>query len=495
MSRPAARPPDRGELTDADLVALLEGWPSAGHGPLPPRLAHALRRLIDVGAMPSGWRLPPERTLARALAVSRSTVTKALDELRDQQRLASRQGSGTYVVGSATTAAFGTRVAAHLLSGPGIDLAKGDAPDLSHLPNVSIEMWQLNAICGGAAVNTAGLPATRQAIADLYSQGGVTGRSRPTTPDEVHVTAGSHQANHLLVSTFVPRSGAVALAEYSYPGIFDILDSCEVRPVPVRLDGAGMVPESLDEALRRHRPGLVYFQAGPYIPTGHVTPVGRMRALADVVDRHGATVIEDTTVAAMVFDSDAPMLADNCRTATVVSTGSLSKICFAGIRLGWIRAPVAIIEETVYRHLGTDLGPSVPSQLLALELLPSLDRIIAERRRRMAMAVDAALEQLERLIPEAIVQRPDGNSVLWARFPIDDAAHLVETARLYGVRVAPGAIHAAQKTPGPFVRIDVDRPAELVQEGIQRLASAWRDLHRGTCRVALATSDARNAAE
>lgn len=467
------------EGSGPDLVAMLEGWASAGHGSLSRRLAHAVRHLVDTGVLPGGWRLPPERALAGQLAVSRSTITQALDELRGEGRLTSTQGSGTYVAGPATPVAVGTRVAEHLSSGPGIDLAKGDAPDLSHLPPVTIEMWQLNATCGGAAVNTAGLPAVRQAIAELYSRGGTTGPPRPTEPDQIHVTAGSHQASFLLVSTLAARGKTVAVAEFSYPGIFDVFDNCEVHPVPVRLDRAGMLPESLDEVLRRDQPAVLYFQAGPQIPTGQVTPVSRLRALAEVVDQHGVPVIEDTTVASLAFGGTAPMLADHCRVATAVSTGSLSKTCWAGMRLGWIRGPVPTIEHTIYRHLGTDLGPSVPSQVLALELLPHLDDIAAERRRRLETAVDTALDQLTDLIPDAAITRPDGGSVLWARFPIEDSTALVNVARRHSVRIAPGSIHTVGKTPGPFVRVDVDRHPGLVREGIDRLARAWHDVASG----------------
>jgi DNA-binding transcriptional MocR family regulator len=459
-----------------DLVALLGGWAVTGHGSLPRRLAHGLRQLIDAGVLPGGWRLPPERTLAGRLAVSRTTVTQALDDLRGEGRLQSRQGSGTFIAGPAVPPRFGTRVAEHLSSGPGIDLAKGDAPDLSHLPPVSLETWQLNASCGGAAVNAPGLPGMRHAIAELYARGGTTGRPRPTAAEQIHVTAGSHQASHLLFSTLAGRGAAVAVAEYSYAGIFDILDSCELRPVAVRLDRAGMVPESLDKALTRDRPAALYFQAGPQIPTGQVTNRSRVRALASVLDRHRLTVVEDTTIAAMAFGGVAPMLADHCRAATVVSTGSLSKTCWAGLRLGWIRGPVPIVEESIYRHLAWDLGPSVPSQLLALQLLPHLDVIADERRHRLEAAVDTALDQLREGLPAATIIRPDGGSVLWARLPIDDSTLLVDVARRHGVRIAPGSIHTAGKAAGPFIRIDVDRPTGVVREGIERLALAWREL-------------------
>ena len=261
----------------------------------------------------------------------------------------------------------------------------------------------------------------------------------------------------MLISTLAGRGSTVAVAEYSYPGIFDILDSCDVRPVPVRLDRAGMIPESLDQVLTRDRPAVLYFQAGPQIPTGQVTNGSQSARLARCWTATAVTVIEDTTVAALAFDGVAPMLADHCRVATVVSTGSLSKTCWAGMRLGWIRGPVPIIEESIYRHLGWDLGPSVPSQLLALQLLPPSRR---HRRRAPAptrAAVDTALDQLAESIPEATIIRPDGVRCSGRAFR-STTALLVDVARRHGVRVAPGSIHAAGKAPGPFIRIDVDRP-------------------------------------
>jgi DNA-binding GntR family transcriptional regulator len=82
-----------------DLVAMLDGWATTGHGALPRRLAHAMRHVVSAGVLPPGWRLPPERRLAEALSVSRATVTQALDELRGEGLLTSTQGSGTYVAG------------------------------------------------------------------------------------------------------------------------------------------------------------------------------------------------------------------------------------------------------------------------------------------------------------------------------------------------------------------------------------------------------------
>lgn len=131
----------------------------------------------------------------------------------------------------------------------------------------------------------------------------------------------------------------------------------------------------------------------------------------------------------------------------------------------------------VLRHLASDLGASVPSQLLAQQLLPSLPTIAATRRERLARSVGDALAQLRQTIPEVRIDAPDGGSILWAKLPIADVGPLVDVARQHGVRIAPGHIHFSDKAPGPFLRIDVDRSAHTVREGIRRLGHAWQEIH------------------
>ena len=76
------------------LADLLGRWPAAD-GPLYRLLATRIGRLADTGELPPGIRLPPERALAAALAVSRNTVALAYQVLRDDGMAESRQGSGT----------------------------------------------------------------------------------------------------------------------------------------------------------------------------------------------------------------------------------------------------------------------------------------------------------------------------------------------------------------------------------------------------------------
>jgi DNA-binding GntR family transcriptional regulator len=63
------------------LVGLLGDW-GAPPGPLYRNLARALQRVVELGELQPGQRLPAERQLASALAVSRATVVAAYDQLR-----------------------------------------------------------------------------------------------------------------------------------------------------------------------------------------------------------------------------------------------------------------------------------------------------------------------------------------------------------------------------------------------------------------------------
>ena len=65
--------------------------------PVSTQLYVALRDLILSGGFSAGDRLPASRTLARDLALSRTTVIDAFDRLTAEGLIESRVGAGTYV--------------------------------------------------------------------------------------------------------------------------------------------------------------------------------------------------------------------------------------------------------------------------------------------------------------------------------------------------------------------------------------------------------------
>jgi DNA-binding transcriptional MocR family regulator len=473
------------QANQADLgrgvAGVLGDWSASGHGTLPRRLAHALRRSIQSGLIAAGTRVPAERQLAETLSVSRATVTQALDELRADGLVTSTPGRGTFVVAPATGMPAGTRVAEHLSGLHGIDLATGNPPDASHLPPVHLDVGAMLAQGGGPGMYPLGLPAMRESVAAHLRRS--TGRHIDAA--EVHVTSGAHQAMALMVACLAGPTRPLVVEQPNYPGIFDIADGLGIEVIAVRGDSAGIDPEALERVVRERQPGAVYLQAGPHNPTGRVARAARVERLAAIVDRGDVAVIEDSTLGPLSFDGEPhPLLADACRTALVVSVGSLSKVAWAGLRIGWLVAPAPLIDRSMFRRLGHDLGASVPSQLLAMALMPHFDEIAAIRRAALRESVTRAMEHVQQVLPEGRFTPPEGGSVIWLALPIDDSNALVHLAARHGVHVAPGSISMAGRVPGPYLRICVDRPWDVVREGLDRLGRAWREL-RGTRPVVL----------
>ena len=460
----------------------MAGWADHGHGSLSQRLAYGLRRLIDAGLLEPGAPIPPERTLAADLAVSRSTVTAALDLLRAEGVIVSRQGRGTFVagIGRELDPEATNRMAVHLVDGAGgIDLAVGNPADVSHLPPVSLDVADMLASGAGPAFLPLGLPALRAAIAERHTATGL-----HTDPEEVHITSGAHQAISLLIASLAARRQPIAAESPGYPGFFDILEGLGHPFTALRADRAGIVPESLADALRSGA-RVVYVQAAAQNPTGVVTAPARLRALADVLDEHEAIVIEDATLAELVFAGRPEIdLARLCRRATVISVGSYSKVLWAGLRVGWMRGPVPVIDRTLHRRLALDLGPAAPSQLLTLGLLPHVDEIAARRRTFLASAVERGAACLRAEIPEWHVPEPEGGSALWVDTGLRDTEPLVQVAHRHGVHLAPGSIAVEGRRPDSHLRVCVDRPWPLVEVGIRRIGAAWRDLTRGRTPIA-----------
>jgi DNA-binding transcriptional MocR family regulator len=420
--------------------------------------------------------------LASSLAVSRATVTAALDELRADGTLISRQGSGTVVAGDGAggRAVGSARVASHFTVGrAGIDLATGNPPDASHLPPLKLDVTDLITDGEGPGTQPLGLPALRAALAARHTDQGLF-----TQPEQIHITNGAHQATSVSLRTMAGRGSVIAVEDTSYPGIYDVIDGMGATAVPLERDSAGIRPESLDAALGKHHAAAVYLQSGPHNPTGRLSPASRVRALAEVLDRHSACVVDDIALDELAFDRrPRPRLAQLCRSATVFTICSVSKVTWGGLRVGWIRASEPMIERTLHVRLSFDLGASVPAQIIVLRLLPELDAIAEQRRATLVELVDRAVAQFAVDLPTWTIDSPQGGSVLWARTPAPDTGAFCQLAARHGVRVAPGSVARADRMPDPHVRVCVDRPWPVVEEGIRRLATAWADVTADTAPV------------
>jgi DNA-binding transcriptional MocR family regulator len=432
------------------------------------RLALGLQHLIVGELIATGTRLPAERALADALHVSRPTITAALGELRGLGLLASRQGSGTWVADRDAPARPVPAMAELVLTDHGINLAAATAPDAAHLGPLRIGLGNLLAGSPAHGYDPVGLPDLRERIAARLAR-----RALPTSADEIIVTNGAHHALALILGALVRPGDRVIVEEHTYGGFVDLLDVARARPIPVTRDDEGPCPDALDRAIRRSQPRLVYLVPSIHAPSGMGTTAARRREIAGVLDRHEALVVADETLAELHDGERAPSLVALCSVASVLTVESLSKSAWGGLRIGWIRAPRALREPILRHRSRVDLGTPVVAQHVASQVEARIDRLLRDRNPALRDKAAHLQRRLAARMPAWSVPLPDGGLCLWARLPVDDASSYVEAAARNGVVVMAGAVARADRAPDPHIRICFDRSVQILDEAVERMATAW----------------------
>jgi DNA-binding transcriptional MocR family regulator len=466
------------------LMDRLGRW-SSGRGPLYVLLAARLRGLIDEGELAPGTRLPPDRALASALAVGRSTVVAAYDTLVDEGRIVRRQGSGTRVAGNGAGSVAGQAVSAttgapmflHLLEPKdgviALACAAPDTPPAELAEAYARIVPRLADTTGDIGYYPMGHPTLCRAIARRYTERGV-----PTEPDQILVTNGGQQALSLLARAFVRPGDRVLVESSTYPGALEAFReaSAVLRTLPVGLTG-------LAAAAREHRPALAYAITTYHNPTGAVLSALHRRGLVEIAAAAGIPLIDDEVLADLGFPGEQTPPGLAAYSEHVLSIGSLSKIVWGGLRIGWIRAPVPVIARLARLRAVHDLGGDVPAQLAAAELLTGLDslrdRLAGPRRERY----EHLRAELTRQLPEWDVPTVHGGQTLWIRLPRGDGTSFAQTALRHGVAVLPGSGLDATGGSTEYIRLHFIAPCAQLSEAVARLARAWRG-YRSPARTA-----------
>lgn len=445
-------------------------------------LAETLRVLIGDGRVGLDVRLPSERELTAVLDVSRTTVTRAYEVLRESGYAHARRGSGTF-----TTLPHGQQRAhdRSLLPGTGGD----DVIDLNcaahSAPPGLVESYQraterLPAYLSGPGYFPLGVPELQARIAATYEARGL-----PTLPEQVMVTAGALAAAAVVAQAFTAPGERVVVETPTYPNATQAVRRSGARLVPAAVDPDGWDLDVLAATLRQTSPRLAYLIPDFQNPTGHLMPDEERAVLADAAARARTRVVADEAHQALALAPGLaaamprPMAAHAPDTITV---GSASKSFWGGLRLGWVRAPLADMDRLLQTRIGLDLGAPVFEQLVLADLLDRAEEVLPVHRARLLAGRDALVGALRAQLPSWRFRVPEGGLALWCELPEALGTATTAEAERRGVVVAPGPVFAVEGGLDRHVRIPWTASPDDLVEAVRRLAAAWEhvsgDAHR-----------------
>lgn len=438
------------------------------------RLADAVAQAIKEGVIDAGSKLPPHRLLADSLGVTIGTVSRAYGELERVGLVVARVGDGTYVrqrgmerpqdrgfrnVSDEPPACFDMSRNQPI---PGQEAAfmSQSLQDLATDPGVLRQLTGYTAETGLARHRSAGAVWLRH------------GDFVPHADQVLCVNGGQHGLLCALMG-LLKAGDTVVTEQLSYPGLISVARQLGIKLIGAAMDEEGLLPSALEDICRQHRVSALYCTPTIQNPTAAVMSIPRREAIADIARQHNLLIIEDEAHA--VLDRQRPVPLSYFAAERSVLIGSLSKAVSAGLRVGYLHAPQALIGRIGSAIRGScwmanPLSMEVASLWIENGMAERLlDEQIAEIGRRKAL-VAPMLEGLDYKThthsPHFWVEVPE----LWRASQI--AAELKENNYLVATAEAFAVGHGAVPQ---FIRVSVCNPVgddQLLLAGFEALAGA-----------------------
>lgn len=428
-----------------------------------------IRSRIAARAYLPGARLPSVRAQAQAMQVSVSTVVEAYERLAAEGAIASRPGSGFYVVGPVAPLALtqlGPRLDREIdplwvsrqsleanasVLKPGCGWLPADWLYEAGLRRALRALARADALALAEYATPLGHPGLRQFLARRLAGHGI-----EAPPEQIMLTESGTQAIDLVCRFLLSPGDTVLVDDPCYFNFHALLKAHRVQAVGVPFTPNGPDVERFAAALQAHAPRLYITNSGIHNPTGAtLSPVTAHRVLK-LADGAGLVIVEDD-IFADFETSPAPRLAAFDGLSRVIHIGSFSKTVSAALRCGYIAARGDWIESLVDLKIATTFGGGrLAADAVLMALTDSGYRKHLEALRlRLAQARVKTAARLEALgITPWLV--PQAGMFLWCRLPQGlDAADVARACLRDGVVLAPGNAFSQSQSAGDFLRFNV----------------------------------------
>ena len=451
-------------------------------------------------------RLPSSRVLAAELGISRLTVNDAFAQLHAEGYLVPKTGSGTFVADPLPEA---------FLSAPSEKTSRKAEPTgrlskrVRRIPDERVgkafDLGPTNAAPG--VLLTSGIPAVDEfpiAVwermraqvlarkgANLLRYGSNRGdielrkalaaylcdfRGARCHPDQIQIVAGMQQAMLIAALAVLDPGDGAWIEDPGFHQARRVLALAGATIIPRPVDAEGLVIEG---APARPAARFIFVTPSHQFPLGATMSLKRRKAVLAFAEKCGAYILEDDYNAEFRFAGPPlPCLQGLDRAGRVIYAGTMSKILYPSLRIGYLVVPEPLIDAVAKLRTAIDQqSPSIDQATLArfitegfyLSHVRRIRQIYSERRGYF-------IEQFKRLLgPYFKLQIADAglHALAWFR-NAKDAARIQALAPRIGVKISPLSFFCinAKLPPALLLGFAAWTPAQI-REGFTRLARAF----------------------
>ena len=295
-------------------------------------------------------------------------------------------------------------------------------------------------------------------------------------PDSLFVTQGASSAIDLLCTLYTCPGDVIFVEEPTYFLALRIFADHGLRVISIPMDEEGLLIDSLEDALGKYKPKLIYTIPTFQNPSGRTLSAERRKKLFELAHRHKFFIVADEVYQLLSYTQTPPtpfaLFADDVE--EVISVNSFSKILAPGLRLGWVQTHEKVIKELAGSGLLDSGGGMNPfTSAIVREAIESgeVAENIVHLQKEYASRLHALTTALRQYIPSAEFTPPQGGFFVWARIPGEDTSELRHHAKKFKIDFRQGELFSGEQGMREYIRLGFCfYDPDAIEEGVIRFS-------------------------
>ena len=418
---------------------------------------------IKSGELKKDSKLPSTREVSKFLNISRNSVISAYEELESREIIVTKRGIGTFISIESENESYEYNVdfikrvnhygdtlkklditKSELSYKKGMISFKSISPE-SHLFNLDdfkrslLDAWtyeEANLLNYGYAK---GYKPLIDYFFDYMKEKRVNTKNK-----DILITNGFTEAFDIIISSLTNKGDVILCEEPTHNTALKIMKAYGLQVVQVKMGKEGLDVKALEEALGKYNPKFGYLIPSYNNPTGIVTKTERRKEIYNLFRKYSVPIIEDGFNEELLYSSS-PIdpLSSLCGKGNgVIYIGSLSKILFPGLRIGWIFGDEKLIDVLESVKRGRNIHSSFLDQSAFYYYLKSgaFNRYVKNVRKYYRDKYNLVIDMAHKYIPYEYITGEGGLHIFIKLKNNIDARQLLELCYKDNVIFMPGDI-------------------------------------------------------
>jgi len=418
---------------------------------------------IKKGELKKDSKLPSTREASKLLNISRNSVIAAYEELESKGIITTKRGVGTFILMETENTCeeyninFMNMINNCADTLRNLDIIKSELPyknnmisfksiapepslfNMDDFKRALLDAWtyeEENLLNYGYAKGYAPLI---QYFLQYMEEKRVNTEGR-----DILITNGFTEAFDIIIGSLTKKGDIILCEEPTHNTALKIMKSHEIEVIQVKMNEEGMDLEDLQMKLKKYNPKFGYIIPSYNNPTGIVTKTKRRKEIYNLFRQYSVPIIEDGFNEELLYSSSPidPIASLSGKGNSIIYIGSLSKILFPGLRIGWILASKDLIDVLESVKRGRTIHCSFLDQASFYYYLKSgaFSRYVKNVRKYYRDKYNLVMEMINEYIPYEYVTGEGGLHIFIKLKNNIDARQLLDICYKDNVLFMPGDI-------------------------------------------------------